>query len=276
MITIVQPLAQRRHLTTVLVILAAVAGCNQFDKLLAKRNADGNAANSPTKSQNGWFSSRKSKAKTPDELFQLARDSEKSGDPEQALEAYDRVIAAQANHAAAHHRLAIVHEQLGNGDLAEHHFQMALEQIPEDPELRCDYSYSLYLRGQYSLANEQLSMLLKKSPNHARANMHLGLVQASLGDTEQAMKCFAKAGCKPAEAHANLAYVLTAQDKWPEAASHLQVAMTHDPKSEQFRSRFAEIQALLATNEPDAESIAKVGFVEDAVKTDPVTARISD
>jgi Tfp pilus assembly protein PilF len=270
------------RLASLMVILGAAAGCSQFDQLVAKRPAEMTAKKSEkpkSVGSPGLFGSRKQKEKTPDDLFAAARVIEKSGGLESALTAYDEVLKAKWEHGPTHHRLAIVHDQLGNAELAQDHFKMAIELIPDDLELQCDYSYCLYLRGDYVQANERLLALVKKSPEHPRAHMHLALVQAAQGDTDLALKTFATAGCKQSEAYANVAYVMTSQGKWSEAASKLQVAMAHDPKSEQIRSRFAEVQALQAANKiGPPESITKVSFHEEVQPLDveTLTARVTD
>ena len=196
--------------------------------------------------------------------FALARSLEQSGQLKQAVVAYEMVLQADDKHARAHHRLAILRELDGQADKADEHFQAALKQEPRNPELLCDYGYSLYLRGQLPLAEQQLRAALAAAPEHARAHTNLGLIQARTGRMAEAVASFQAAGCHPASARANTAFALMLEERWNEAREQLEAALAYDPASPLLRDRLQELDAVIAKAAALGPAVAPAGHTAPA------------
>jgi Tfp pilus assembly protein PilF len=187
--------------------------------------------------------------------FALARTVEQSAELERAAAAYKDVLKSDRKHAASHHRLAVVCERQGKSDEAEEHFRLALRQSPNDAELLCDFGYSLYLRGQFAEAESHLRGALKRVPTLARAHNNLGLVLARTGRVAESIPHFETAGGSSAEAHANAAFALMLDERWPEAHEQLMIALEIDPNCAVAGQRLNEVRSVLARTSPNGPGI---------------------
>jgi Tfp pilus assembly protein PilF len=182
----------------------------------------------------------------------LGRSLEKGGATEQAVLAYLEALKHDPSRSDACARLAVLYDQQGRFGESGDMYRKALAAQPANPDLYNDQGYSLYLRGDWAKAEDNLRHALALAPGHRRAHNNLGLVLAHTGQEEEALGQFREAGCSAAEAHNNLAFVLTLERRWDEARQHYQYALRGEPSSEQAKKGLRQLDALVTQIEPAA------------------------
>ena len=175
-------------------------------KFVADTSQASNAAESPVE---------KPRAKSSESLAS-ARALEQQGKLKQAAASYQKLARKKSTAPRALHRLAVIHDRLGDFKAAADYYQQALEANDADSELLCDFGYSCYLQGQLAASEVQLREALRLQPNLARAQNNLGLVLARMGRQDEAEQCFAAAGCTAAETHLNVV-LATSEDLSPKS-----------------------------------------------------------
>jgi tetratricopeptide (TPR) repeat protein len=136
--------------------------------------------------------------------FAAARALEKQGKFPEALAAYEELSSSYPSHAPVLHRLAILHDRIGDPQKSLEYYRAAAKLSPRDPELLCDLGYSRYLQGDYALAERSLRLALKLNPGMTRAHNNLALVMARRGEDQQALAAFQQAGMTKDQATENL------------------------------------------------------------------------
>src|SRR5262249_56804428 len=104
----------------------------------------------------------------------------------------------------------------------------------------------LYLQRRWEEAEAALRHALALEPGHSRAHNNLGLVLAQAGRPEDALASFRSAGCTEADAHVNLAFVLTLQRRWDEARGYYERALALEPASAPARTGLRQLDTLVA------------------------------
>ena len=165
----------------------------------------------------------------------LGRTMEEEGKPEEARPSYLAALKKDPSRADAELRLAVLDDRKGDQAGADKHFARALKLQPKNPEILCDRGYSLYLRRQWADAETSLKKALAIDPTHARSHMNLALVLARGGNSQDALKEFARAGCDPADARANLGLVLAMEGRLEEAKREYSAALAAKPSSTRAR-----------------------------------------
>ncbi|MBC8117926.1 MAG: tetratricopeptide repeat protein, partial [Candidatus Saccharimonas sp.] len=113
----------------------------------------------------------------------LARSLELRGEIEPALNAYRQAIEKDPRRATGYWRMAVLQDRQGQVEESAALYQQALKLDSKNPDLLCDYGYSLYLQRRWAEAEERLRQAIALKPKHSRAHNHLGLV---LAQTERA------------------------------------------------------------------------------------------
>src|SRR5262249_20656853 len=103
-----------------------------------------------------------------------------------------------------------------------------LRENPRDADVLASLGYFYYARGQWTEAEENLRHALTINPKHQRAWVNLGLTMGEQGHYAQSLEAFRKA-VSEAEAHSNLAFVLTTQGKRQEAKEEYRRALELEP-----------------------------------------------
>jgi Tfp pilus assembly protein PilF len=165
----------------------------------------------------------------------LGRTMEEEGKPEEARPAYLAALKKDPNRADAELRLAIIDDRNGDHKAADKHFARALKLQPKNPEILCDQGYSLYLRRSWADAETSLKQALAIDKAHTRSHMNLALVLARQGDDKGALAEFARAGCDPSDARANLGLVLGLEGRFEEARREYALALVAKPGSSQAK-----------------------------------------
>src|SRR5690606_3012297 len=120
-------------------------------------------------------------------------------------------------------------------------YEQALAASPDDPELLCDYAFSLYLRDDLPRAESMLRQALRHSRGHLRSHNHLGLILARTDRLDEALHEFHAAGCSAAQAHENIGLVLSIDGRLDEARAAYMAALGVDPESKRVRERVTEL-----------------------------------
>ena len=114
--------------------------------------------------------------------------------------------------------MAVVHDKQGEFRESAELYRKALELSPGNPDIYCDMGYSLYLQRRWAEAEMNLRQAIALNANLARAHNNLAMVLARDTRVEAALNEFQKGGSDKATSHANVAFVLTTEKRWEDAA----------------------------------------------------------
>jgi Tfp pilus assembly protein PilF len=124
-------------------------------------------------------------------------------------------------------RLAVLYDRQGNFEKSLQEYQRALQLSPKDADLLNDLGYSYYSHGKLEEAEKYLRQALASKGNHPRAWVNLGLTLGAQGRFGDSLEAFLKA-VPPAQAHCNLAFLLTTQKMWEQAKQEYRKAIELD------------------------------------------------
>lgn len=144
----------------------------------------------------------------------------------EAARLYKEVLKSDPSNQMAHHRLAIISDNLNDFTVAEFHYMTALLSKPNDPNLLSDLGYSYLLQGKYHQSEEFLKKALMADPAHVRALDNLGYLYGKQARFDLALQYFRKTGSET-EAQRKLNKVRT------ELASQQTQPVTHLPQQNQ-------------------------------------------
>ncbi len=195
----------------------------------------------------------------------LARSLERQGDLTAALAAYQQATEKDPRQAVGYWRMAILQDQRGKAEESESLFREALKRDSKNPDLLCDFSYSLYLQRRWAESEELLRQAIEIQPKHVRAHNHLGLILAQAEQFEEALAEFRKAGCDKAECHNNLALVLTLNHRWDDARRHYNLSLSANPDSERALAGLHNLETVASKASPAIGSVRLSSF-ESAVE----------
>jgi len=173
--------------------------------------------------------------------FKLAENFEKSGHFAEAAAYYDRAREADPKLPGVAKRLAILHDRLGNTDQAFTEFQTALKTTPQDPEVLNGLGYFHYSRGQWEAAEKHLRRAIEVDPQYKRAWVNLGMVLCQQQRYDEGLAAFTQAVSK-AEAHSNVAFILTVQRRFEEARAQYRIALEANPNLTIARLALAKLE----------------------------------
>lgn len=229
-------------------LVICAAGC-QFPNFLGRRDA---AQNSPSRGDGQRLSDRQ----VADVQLSLARSFEQQGEHGRALDAYRGVAEKDPQRATAYWRMAVLHDRQGNVRESEALYRQALKLEPKNPDIHCDFGYSLYLNRRWGESEERLRRAVSLKAAHRRAHNNLGLLLAQTERMDEARTEFRQAGCTEAEVRTNLAFVLTLNRRWDEARAQYELALESNPGSTAAKAGLDNLNALLAKTSLDAGPVA--------------------
>lgn len=189
----------------------------------------------------------------------VARTFERDRNWKGAQNAYLRILKSHPKSAQAAHRLAVLYDRQNRFEKSQRYFRQALKLQPGNADVFCDIGYSCYRQHRWADAEMNLKQAIKIDGNHARAYNHLGLTYAQMQRRKDALAAFRKAGCTTAQAHMNVALVLSLNDRLEDARDEYQLALNADPTSDEIRSRMQKIESVIARfrgTEPDGQAVA--------------------
>lgn len=250
----------------VLLSVACAAGC-RFPDFMRYRNSPQNSDSTDNQ--------RLSKRQVTEVQLSLAHSLEKQGDDLAALDAYREAAANEPRGATAPWRMAVIHDRQGNFAEAEANYRRALKASPKDPEIHCDYGYSLYLQRRWAESEEHLRQALLLNQGHRRAHNNMGLLLAQTERFDEALAQFRLAGCPEAESRANLAFVLTLNHRWDEARGQYELALQANPESPAAKAGMETLRGIVAKAKPGA-ALTQVGYEHPTFSSEetPAGARI--
>ena len=190
-----------------------------------------------------------------DVQISLAKSLEARGDVPAALSAYRVAIEKDPRRAKAYWRMAVLLDRQGEIEESAALYQQALKRDGKNPDILCDYGYSLYLQRRWAESEERLRQAISLKPKHARAHNHLGLLLAQTERTEEALLEFQKAGCDLSDAYSNLAFVMTLNHQWESAREQYELALDADPNSTAAQSGLEHLNAVIAKATPEPNTI---------------------
>lgn len=139
----------------------------------------------------------------------LGRLAERRGNNTRAKEIFKSVLKQSPGHRLANHRLAVIAAKEGQLEKSIEFFRAAQAGEGQDSaELLADLGYIEYLMGNLEAAEISLAKSLDLDATNERTLNNLGLVTGMMGKNRESFSYFEQAVGK-AEAHANLAYVLS-------------------------------------------------------------------
>ena len=122
-----------------------------------------------------------------DAWFELASELELS-DAEQAMEAYERVLKLDPNHADAHVNLGRLLHEDGAPARAEQHYRAALEADPEHDTAAFNLGVALEDLGRTKDAIEAYRKAIELDPMNADAHYNLAGIYERKGDRQTALQ----------------------------------------------------------------------------------------
>ena len=233
---------------TFAAIFASLEGCQLPSFRATKRNATERQDRPPNDRQ------------VADVQLSLGRSLEQRGEFEPALNAYRQAIENDPRRVTGYWRSALLQDRRGNVEESEAMYRHALKLDPKNSDLLCDFGYSLYLRRRWAESEERLRQAITLKPKHARAHNNLGLVLAQVERADEALAEFHKAGCDDADAHTNLAFVMTLNQRWDQAREHYELALDANPGSATAASGLEQLNAVLAKLPQNSKQISQVGY----------------
>jgi tetratricopeptide (TPR) repeat protein len=207
-----------------------------------------------------------------DVQFAMARSMEKGGDLAQASAMYQDVLKKDPRRADALDRLAVIHARQGQFEQAVAEHKKAIVLQPANADFHCNLGYCYYLQKRWAEAEMELQKAIELAANNQRAQNNLGLVLAHTERSQQAFDAFRRAGCTEADAHNNLAFVLTLTGSLAEAKEHYARARELGPSSPATDNGLRVVTARLATSQnQDASRLPGQSF-QDAPRAAELAA----
>jgi tetratricopeptide (TPR) repeat protein len=127
------------------------------------------------------------------EHYSLAVAYERKGDPQQAVEHYQRCLSIDPYTVQARYNLAKIYRQLGYLDAAVLEFQRTLTLMPDFSEGYNGLGITLARQGKYRQAIEQFRRALDLDPDHGWAHLNLANVYLESGQADSALARYRRA-----------------------------------------------------------------------------------
>jgi type IV pilus assembly protein PilF len=119
----------------------------------------------------------------------------RQGDMDTAMAKLKKALEEEPGSASANGAIAVLYDRIGEGKLAEKHFERALSASPNDPELHNNYGGYLCRKGEYTRALKQFDDAANEPlyPGIAAALTNAGICAAKIPDAKQEEDYFRKA-----------------------------------------------------------------------------------
>ena len=175
---------------------------------------------------------------------------ERQGEFAHAAEQYRQALELMPDSAPARTRLGITLNKLGQHAAATTEFRKALLHDADNPTLLNNLGFSLYLEGELLESERVLKRVLELEPMFARARMNHAIVQAKLGQYNDALADFRLAGTE-ADAYYNVAVLQADGGLYADAARSLELALQANPQFDAARQQLRQISRLAAAQEAE-------------------------
>ena len=157
----------------------------------------------------------------------IARLAERRGQTEQAELAYQSLLKKHPELVTPHHRLGVLAARRGQFDKANEHFQAALRSDSKNVELLNDAGYCYYLQNRLDEAEQLYQKALTLDPNNQAVCNNVAMFLADKGRFDESLAIFQRVNSE-AQAHTNLAFMLTQTGQYEQAEAHFTRALTLD------------------------------------------------
>jgi putative PEP-CTERM system TPR-repeat lipoprotein len=150
--------------------------------------------------------------------------------PDEALAAFDKVLALKPNHRSAHVEKATLDISRGKYDAAQTELDQATKATPGNTLVTYTQGLLDYSQGKFKAAQESVQKVLKVAPNYVPAMLLAGAVELNLGATQQAEQHLRKVlDAAPDNLYARklLAQTLLKSSQPADAAEALAPALAH-------------------------------------------------
>jgi Flp pilus assembly protein TadD len=222
-----------------LTVLLLLSGCQTFNNW--KNNSYQSKNQPPSGLNDSQFTADVKPEQKVNVQMAIAHALESQGESQQAINMYLDVVKQDPRRAEAYHRLAVLHDKIGDVKEARMYYQIAVKKDPKNAELYCDYGYSYYLQRDWSKAENNLRHAIALNKQCTRAHTNLGLVLARSNRSKEALMEFTKAGCDEATARCNVAFAMKLERRWPEARKQYELALAANPRSTMAREGMATL-----------------------------------
>jgi tetratricopeptide (TPR) repeat protein len=170
-----------------------------------------------------------------------ARNLDKSGSDEGAIEQYEKLLHLVPDHPESLRRLAVMYDRRADFSKSEAAYKKLARTHSRDADLMCDWGYSYYLRNNWRESEAKLRRALELDARHARARCNLGLVLGQQDRFEEAFQLFRQAGLEEADAHCDMAFIY-----WTRGRSYYDRARRECVLARQLNPACSKAQELLA------------------------------
>ncbi|WDI42520.1 tetratricopeptide repeat protein [Bremerella sp. P1] len=140
-------------------------------------------------------------------------------------------------------QLAVLYDELGISDKAEHEFILALAKTPNDADLHNDFGFFYLQRSDHVRAEQQFRKALQIAPEHQRAKSNLARSLFKQNRLEEAYATYEQA-VGAANAHHNMGVLFSQAGRDHEARMAFQEAIAADPKLDMSREFLASLDNL--------------------------------
>ncbi len=181
--------------------------------------------------------------KAPANALDQALAIHKSGRPQDALQAYRRILATRPNQADVLNFAGVAAFQAGAVSEAIELLRRAIEVAPDYAEAQMNFGNVLQAAGQTTEAMAAYRQTIAIEPDRAQAHYNFGLLLQRTGEVEQATAAYRRAiDIKPnyAEAHNNLGTTLKASGQIDGAIAAFRRAIAAKPKSAESHNNLGE------------------------------------
>jgi len=149
-----------------------------------------------------------------------------------AIEQYERARSFRADEPGIAVRLAVLYDRATNYDRAATEYEIALKEDPTNADLWNDFAYFQYQRAEFVDAEISVRRALVLNPDHKRAWVTRGLIEAEQQRYDDAFASLTKA-ISPAAAHNDLGIILARQGRTNLARKEFAEARRLDPTLKQ-------------------------------------------
>jgi len=193
-----------------------------------------------------------------DRLIADAARHHQSGQLEEAVASYRKLLLINPDYAGVHNNLGTALCELGRLDEADVSYRTALAIAPRDAEVHNNLGTLLFQQGRLDEAGASYRQAIALKRGHAQAHNNLGTALAALGKSDEAIASYRRAlALKPdyVEARVHLGTLFWERGKLDEAVSAYQRALELDPRYTDALDRLAAVLMLQGKYVPALDTL---------------------
>lgn len=223
-----------RHILVVVLGLVPISGCQSWPLGGSSSLPSGSAANAHARSE-------LPPGDTAEICLALAASMEKSGSEGEAIGQYEKARQLNPSLQQVARHLAVLYDRQGQYTRAVAEYQLAIKLQPKDSDLFNDFGYCHYNHGKWSEAEKYLTEAITLNADNKRAWINLGMTLAQQERYPESLEAFHKA-LPGAQAHCNIAFIMTTQGKQEEAKKEYRLALAEQADLSLARAALAKLE----------------------------------